>query len=343
MKSASKSGKNLEKDTIIEIKSQVEYYLSDENLKHDSFFHEKISSNTNGYLDLDLILKCNKIKKKGWTKEDLKKGIELSDILELDETGEKVRRKGNLELPELVLLSKKRKKGKNDEKEEKEEKKEPVILKLKSKEKTESSWKLIFDEFKKVNPELDVVYGRFKDTEGHIGIILKNEEKFENLKIVDKFKVEKIEFSVEKCEGEDLINFWKDHGSHYEYCTKQKEKRNLSREMREKKKKKYLNKSVKLGRKEYTNTDIIKSDTKNILNKYKDKEELKDEDKDFILDLLKYHHNYEEKVKDMDHIIVDSNPNYKYSRCFYIVDKYNNKKDFSSKKCIENIVEKLNE
>ena len=343
MKSASKSEKNLEKDTIIEIKSQVEYYLSDENLKHDSFFHEKISSNTNGYLDLDLILKCNKIKKKGWTKEDLKKGIELSDILELDETGEKVRRKGNLELPELVLLSKKRKKGKNDEKEEKEEKKEPVILKLKSKEKTESSWKLIFDEFKKVNPELDVVYGRFKDTEGHIGIILKNEEKFENLKIVDKFKVEKIEFSVEKCEGEDLINFWKDHGSHYEYCTKQKEKRNLSREMREKKKKKYLNKSVKLGRKEYTNTDIIKSDTKNILNKYKDKEELKDEDKDFILDLLKYHHNYEEKVKDMDHIIVDSNPNYKYSRCFYIVDKHNNKKDFSSKKCIENIVEKLNE
>ena len=45
------------------------------------------------------------------TKEDLKKGIILSNSIELDKTGEKVRRKDNLELPELLFLEKKRKKG----------------------------------------------------------------------------------------------------------------------------------------------------------------------------------------------------------------------------------------
>ena len=30
---------------------QVEYYLSDENLKYDKFFHDKISANADGWLD----------------------------------------------------------------------------------------------------------------------------------------------------------------------------------------------------------------------------------------------------------------------------------------------------
>ena len=31
--------------------TQVEYYLSDENLKYDKFFHDKISGNADGWLD----------------------------------------------------------------------------------------------------------------------------------------------------------------------------------------------------------------------------------------------------------------------------------------------------
>jgi hypothetical protein len=329
-----------------EIKEQIEYYLSDENLKHDSFFHEKISTDPKGYLDLDLLLKCNKIKNKGWTKEELKEGIKLSDCIELDKTGERVRRNKNKKLPELTLLSKKRKKETkkedNKEVEEKEEKKDPIILKISSKEKCASSWKDIFEGFKKLNPDLDVEYGRFKDTEGHIGLILKKNQKFEDIKIVDKFKVGETEFIVERCEGEDLINFWKDHGSHYEYCTKRREKLNKIKDVKNKKQKKYLNKSITLGGKEYNNIELIKSDTKKILNKYKDDEKLVGEDRKFILDLLKYHHNYDEKVKDMDYIIVSKNEKFKFSRCFYIVDIHHKKNDFSSKKCIENLIETLN-
>ena len=338
----------LTKEVISEIKEQIEYYLSEENLEKDYFFNDKISLDPESYLDLKFLLKCNKIKKKGWTKEDLKKGIELSTILELDPKGEKVRRKDQ-KLPELLLLQKKRKKDskkeshkKEEEKEEEKEKKEPFILKLTCKEKSSASWKKIFDEFKSINPELDVEYGRFKDNEGHIGIILKDKQDLENLKWVKKFKVDEIEFNAEKCEGEDLINFWKDHGSHYEYCMKLREKHNKAKEEKSKKNKKYFTRPIKLGKKEFTNIDLVKSHTKKLLNKYKDDEKLEGEDKEFIVDLLKYHHNYKEKAKDMDYITVGENQEHKHSRCFFIVDKNKNKKDFSSKKCIENILEKLN-
>lgn len=318
------------------------------------FFHEIISSDPEGYLDLKYILNCNKIKKKGWTKEDLKKGIEISLSVELDEKGEKVRRKDNLKLPELLLIEKKRKregtkktekkseKKNEDKKEEKGDKNDAIILKITCTQKSSSTWKQIFDEFKKLNPELDVDYGRFKETEGNIAINPKNNEKFENMKLINKFKIGEIEFTVEKCEGEDLINFWKEHGSHYEYCMRQREKHNKTKEEKNQKHKKYLKKAVTLGKKEYSNIDLVKSQTRKIINKYKDNEKLKGEDKDFILDLLKYHHNYEEKVNDMDYIIVAPNNEHKYSRCFYVVDNNKNKKDFSSKKCIENLLEKQN-
>ena len=113
--SASKSKKD--EDQNWKIKEQIEYYLSDENLKRDSFFHEKISEDSDGYIDLDFLLKCNKIKKAGWTKEEIKEAIKLSDKIELDKTENKVRRKGNKPLPDLSLLSNKR--NKEDEKEKK--------------------------------------------------------------------------------------------------------------------------------------------------------------------------------------------------------------------------------
>jgi len=122
-------------------KIQIEYYLSDENLKKDQFFHQKILSNSEGYIDLDYFLKCNKVKNAGWTKEELKEGIKESKELELDKTTERVRRINNKELPELLLLNKKRKKEeKEDENEEKEEEEnesiDPTILKITSNEET---------------------------------------------------------------------------------------------------------------------------------------------------------------------------------------------------------------
>ena len=229
------SEKSNKEEKKVQIKEQIEYYLSDKNLQNDSFFHNKISEDPNGYLDLDLLLKCNKIKNAGWTKDEIKEGIKLSEEIELDKEEKKVRRKDNKALPELVLLNKKRKKEKKNEEEKEKEEKEPVVLMFTCKEPNESKWKDVCKSFQDENEELDVIYKRFKDTTGHIVIRPKDENE---IKFKDKFKCDDIEYEVKKCEGDDLINFYKDYGEHYQMCIKNKDKKNKNKKYKNKKSKK---------------------------------------------------------------------------------------------------------
>ena len=229
---AEKSNKD---DKKVQIKEQIEYYLSDKNLQNDSFFHNKISEDPNGYLDLDLLLKCNKIKNAGWTIDEIKEGIKLSENIELDAEGKKVRRKDNKPLPELVLLNKKRKKEKKNGEEKEKEEKEPVVLMFSCEEPNKSNWKEICKSFENENQELNIIYKRFKDTTGHIVIKPDNNDE---IKFKDTFKSDDIEYKVKKCEGEDLINFYKEHGEHYQMCIKNKNKNNKGKKNKNKKSKK---------------------------------------------------------------------------------------------------------
>lgn len=53
------------------------------------------------------------------------------------------------------------------------------------------------------------------------------------------------------------------------------------------------------------------------------------------MDILKYHPN-KNKTENVEKIIVDLNPDYKSTRCFFIVRKDGTKEDFSVQKCLEN-------
>ena len=353
--SASKIKSDKDKNII---KEQIEYYLGDENLKQDTFFHQKISEDPNGYLELECLLKCNKCKKAGWTVDDLKEGIKLSDKLELDKTEKKVRRKDNKALPELVLLAKKRKKEEEKEDDKEEENREPVILMFTCEEPNDSNWKDVCQVFKDENPELNIIYSRFKDDLGHIAVIPKSDEE---LKFKDKFSFLDVEYTVKKCEGEDLINFYKEHEKHYKMCVEmhkrknKKSKKNKSKGKNKNKNKKEkkdnninlsqnvpLKEEVTLGEKKFKDVALIRAETRRIINDTKDDEKLKEKDHKFVLDLLKYHHNYDKKSKDLDHITVGKPKEYDSSRCFIIVNKKNEKDDFSVNKCIENLVKKIN-
>lgn len=323
---------------VLDIKTQMEYYLSDENLKKDNFFSEKISSDPNGYVDLDLFLKCNKIIKAKWTKDDLIQGIKLSTIIELDDKSSRVRRKNNPPLPELTMLNKKRKKDtkQNDEDEEDNEKDkidmniDPIILLVSSPKDVTTKWKDIIQEFRDQNTELNVVYGRFKGNEGHIGIIISPDSE---LKFTQTFKIDDVTFSVKKCEDEQLIDFWKNHGSHYELCCKGK--KDPKGHNKKKVNTTYLVSAVQLGGQSYNDLSMIRAKSRAILNNSKDGEPLNENDHKFILDILKYHHNYDEKIKNMSYITTGTPEKYAFSRCYFIVNKENTKTDFSIQKCLE--------
>jgi len=354
--SSSKSKEKVEK--LNKIKEQIEYYLSDENLSQDSFFHQKISEDPNGYLEIDFLLKCNKCKKAGWSKDELKEGIKASDKLELDDTGNKLRRKNNKPLPELKLLSKKRKNEEEEDKKEVKEKREPIILMFTCEEEKNSNWRDICQAFKDENPELDIIYSRFKNTLGHIAVVPSSDDEDE-IKFKDEFTYDNVKYTVQKCENEDLINFYKDHGTHYKMCVGIKERKNKRAKKAESKEQKGNKKAKKdnnnfnknialkteitLGDKKYNDAAIIKADARKIITDTKDYEKLDEKNEKFIKDLLKYHHNYEEKCKDLDYITVGKPEKYDSSRCFIIVNKKNEKKDFSVQKCIDNLIKKINE
>ena len=320
-------------------KGQVEYYLSDENLGRDKFFHEKISSDEQGYLDLEHILACNKVKNSNTNKEELINAIKLSSELEL--SGDRVRRVSNKPLPELKMLGKKSHRTETDDKEDEKDHKEadesfdPVILEISSDKEPEFKWKAIQDRFRELNPQLRVAYLRFNTGKGHIGVFNNQPE----LKFIGDFSIDGVNFNVKKCEGDELINFWKDHGSHFEMCIGKNKKFENRRGGKDRKRKdtNYLSAAITLGDEAFTDVTLIKSRARRILTSTKDGDKISTSDHNFLSDLLKNHRNFENKVKDIDHFTTGRPSEHTYSRCFFIVKKDNTSEDFSVHKCIERI------
>jgi hypothetical protein len=78
------------------LKKQVEYYMSDANLKHDKFFHTKISENAEGWLALVHILACNKTKALTTSSSDIVESLKMSSEVEVNEAQDSIRRKSPL-------------------------------------------------------------------------------------------------------------------------------------------------------------------------------------------------------------------------------------------------------
>merc|ERR1712032_89977 len=50
---------------------QLEHYFSDDNLAQDAFFHDKISEDTDGWLDASYLLGCPRVERMGATETDI--------------------------------------------------------------------------------------------------------------------------------------------------------------------------------------------------------------------------------------------------------------------------------
>lgn len=95
----------MDADTITAIVTQVEGYFSDENLRKDAFFLKHVKRNRDGYVSLKLIASLRRIKSLAKNWKDVAAVVrQKSQLLELNEEGNKVKR--NAALPvDLLLLS----------------------------------------------------------------------------------------------------------------------------------------------------------------------------------------------------------------------------------------------
>ena len=187
--------------------------------------------------------------------------------------------------------------------------------------------------FKK-NSELKVNYCTFKNKKGFLTILYRCDEE-DKIKFNKELKVNDYILNIEKAEGDDLIDFWKYNESFYALVNNLKiEKKNINCNYHNKE---ILKEKINLGSKEFNNILDIKKKAKNIILNTFDNQHINEDSLKFILDVLKFHPKYEEKIKDMDFISVGKNNKYVNTRCFVIVKKNGVIEDFSIQKCIEQI------
>ncbi|XP_053991702.1 uncharacterized protein LOC128883404 [Hylaeus volcanicus] len=75
-----------EKELLLALKNQIEYYFSDDNLRRDYFFNTKLTENQENWLAVKYILSCRKIMKLNATQENIEEALVTSDLdTKLDE------------------------------------------------------------------------------------------------------------------------------------------------------------------------------------------------------------------------------------------------------------------
>lgn len=335
-----------------EIKNLIEFYLSDSNLKYDKSLREKIMKDPMGFVPLEFLAGLTKLSSLKPKPDEMAEAVRASEDLELDGAMKKIRRKYNKPLPDLAFLNQKRKietmtKRKEDPTEFDDDSCDesdiggldrktidPMILDIKTEgDTTGITWSIILSAFKSANPDVEAVYCRFKEKKGNIAVL-----KYPDVETSFKprFEVNGVPFDVEKTTGDNLIDFWKYNSEHFANSTKNNEK--LSKKSKNtKKSSKKAECHIKLGDKEFSTILSIRIEAKKILSSSKDNQPLDPEDEKIILDILKYHSNYQSKISDLSYITTGVHPKYSDTKCFFIIKKDDTREDFSLAKCLNNI------
>lgn len=195
-------------------------------------------------------------------------------------------------------------------------------------------------------------YVRFNKNEGNFAI----EKKLCTEDLVKKLETEGVKvgettLKVNKAEGKELDEFWDKHGHHYNGIIENLRKEFNKKQKAEKKGgaggkggKGYGNKKIEefeFGGQKYSDINQIKSLFKNILCRNPNNKPLPAKETDLVKELLNYHSNAEQKLKDFKHFVVDVNPNYVDTRCLFVVRNDGTREDFSITKCIDNLERKL--
>jgi hypothetical protein len=303
------------------VRKQVEYYMSDENLRCDKFFHDKISADAEGYLEMSLILSCNKMKMLRATKEDVLSALKDSK-LEIKEDGACVRRPGNAKLPPVEAKpthAKKHSLHAHD----------GGFLIVFKKVPAEQSWVQVKEKLKAAMPQKAQLW--FVSEVNDKGMCFIAAAPFENaLQFFEELVIDVggAKLKAEVCGAELLQQALKLLPKHI-------------RERREKearKRQKERNRPILIGTQRFVNVGALRGRVKEILNSRSDGEHLKPDGSDFklIKALLEHHPKGEEKFRGMVGIKVARSTQGENS-CFFMVRENGAAEDFSAKKCLDAI------
>merc|ERR1711865_427199 len=303
------------------VRKQVEYYLSDDNLKHDKFFHDKITGDGEGWLAIELILSCNKMKALRATVEDVVASLKESKI-EIKDDKLSLRRPGNLALPTLEARQQHPKKSAAHAH-------DGGVIACVNAIPAEQSWMQIKDTLRKKLPEKVALWfvSEVNDKSSCVVATAPFENDiqfFEDLEL----EVGGIKLKTEVAQGDVLQQALKVMPKHIRD----------KREKEVRKRQKERNRPIVVGAQRFVNVPALRGRVKEIVNSRSDGETLKPDGSDFklIKALLSFHPKGEQKSKDMVGIKV-AKSSQGDSRCFWMVKENGDAEDFSAQKCLSAI------
>mmetsp|Transcript_135773 Transcript_135773/g.378356 ORF Transcript_135773/g.378356 Transcript_135773/m.378356 type:complete len:502 (-) Transcript_135773:124-1629(-) len=303
------------------VRKQVEYYLSDENLRYDKFFNEKITAEKDGWLDMQLVLSCNKMKSIRATKEDVVEALKESKI-EVREGGSAVRRPGNAPVPKLETRPQHVKKSSLHAHDG------GVIAALQNIP-AEQNWTQVKEKLKEKLPQKVSIWFVSEVSEKNQCIVavspFDDDQKFFEELVLE---VGGAKLKGEVCQGEALQQALKMIPKHVRD----------KRERESRKRQKERNRPILVGTQRFVNVAALRGRVKEILNARSDGEQLKTDGSDFklIKALLAWHPRGEEKSKGLIGMKVQKSE-YGDSRCFFMIKEGGVEEDFSAKKCLDAI------
>lgn len=302
--------RNLDQEAI---KRQIEYYFSDENLSHDKFFNELITSDEHGYVSFDTILKCQRIKNLKATQQSLLDAINDSTELETNEASTSVRRKNNKHPPPL-----KSKKAKNNALPEQIVK----ILGVTVSEEAKISWKDLRDSFRSKYIDVNVVYVRFHGNEGHVGV---SSDTDVQAIISGGLDVNSHKATIKVLGGDELLEFWKANGSHFDLCSNTNKRRKVEK-----------TRGINMGGKMFSSLSQLKNYVNSLLNGSAEGV-IDPHYHNVIAAVFRLHPDYEKKSRGMKTFSIGRHPQYPESKCYFVVREDGTQEDFSISKCLQQL------
>lgn len=303
------------------VRKQVEYYLSDDNLKHDKFFHDKITGDSEGWLAIELILSCNKMKALRATTEDVIASLTESKI-EVKDDKLSLRRPGNLALPTLEARPQHPKKSTAHAH-------DGGVIAVVNKIPAEQSWMQIKETLRAKLPE-KVALWFVSEVNDKSSCVVATAPFDNDLQFFEDLEIEVggTKLKPEVAQGDVLQQALKIMPKHIRD----------KREKEVRKRQKERNRPIVVGAQRFVNVPALRGRVKEIVNSRSDGETLKPDGSDFklIKALLSFHPKGEEKSKDMVGIKV-AKSSQGDSRCFWMVKENGDAEDFSAQKCLSAI------
>uniref|UniRef100_A0A0G4GRF9 HTH La-type RNA-binding domain-containing protein n=1 Tax=Chromera velia CCMP2878 TaxID=1169474 RepID=A0A0G4GRF9_9ALVE len=330
-------------DRLAQLKKQVEWYMCDDNLKFDSFFQEKIRANPDGWLAIDHILACPKMKALSAQTEEVIEALKESHLETKVEEGKSLlRRPPTQTLPELQPRpSRKPDKATTEEKQNAA----GVIVKI-SGVPAEASWQDVktaviaaAKEKGGVTQKNPVLFCSQVSSEGFVTLVF---QPFPDATAIVKsltLEVNKKALTINVLSGEEAGKALK---SLPKFVQDERQKAAKRAQQQAQGRGKGSTAPIKVGGIKFNNIGDVRSRCKSILNTTPDDKLLDPSSTEYTLvcGVLDYHPNAEGKKKGMTGLKVSTlEKGGATSRCFFVVREDGEPaEDFSISKCLDTMM-----